>query len=159
MISQDTDSVFHDAIPAEKRELRSLRQSGASGCIGHQTDSVWAFRAIQHLHQCRRNVTTVGNQFTTDVWFAQCKLEQTGDPINAATPRARHTVKCVRHTAHTAIECRLGVFIPGIAMSPTHADAMGTEDFDRFKCSREFGSDRYTLQYFCVFEQLPHSSR
>jgi len=43
MISQEADSVFHDAILAEERELRSFRQSGTSGCIGHQADSVWPF--------------------------------------------------------------------------------------------------------------------
>src|SRR5512132_3829636 len=99
------------------------------------------------------------DQFTTDVWFAQCKLEQTGDPINAATARARHAVKCVRYAAHTAIECRSGVFIPGIAMSAAHADPECAEDFDRFKCSGQFGRDRYTLQYVRVFEQLLHSNR
>src|SRR4029077_7092861 len=102
---------------------------------------------------------TVGDQFTTDVWFAQCKLEQTGDPINAATTRARHTVKCVRHAAHTMIECRPCVFIPGIAMSAAHADPKSTEDFDRFTCSRHFGRQRHTLEYFRMFEQLAHSNR
>src|SRR4029450_3587862 len=100
---------------------------------------------------------TVGDQFTTDVWFAQCKLEQTGNPINAATARARHAVKCVRHAAHTAIECRPGLFIPGIAMPPARADPMSTEDFDRFKCSGQFGCQRHTLEYVRVFEQLPNS--
>ena len=102
---------------------------------------------------------TVGDQFTTDVWFAQCKLEQTGHPINAATARGRHAVKCVRHTAHTAIECRPGLFIPGIGMSAAHADPTRTEQFDCFKSSRQFSRDRYTLQHIRVFEQLPYSSR
>src|SRR5436190_5383723 len=101
---------------------------------------------------------TVGDQFTTDLWFAQRKLEQTGDPINAATARARHAIKCVRHVAHTAIECRSGVFIPGIAMSAAHAYPMSMEDFDRFKSSRQFGRDRHTLQHLRVFEQLSHSN-
>ena len=101
----------------------------------------------------------VGDHFTTDVWFAQRKLEQTGDPINAATARARHAVKCMRHAAHTAIECRPCVFIPGIAMSAAHADPMSMEDFDRFKNSGHFGRDRHTLEYVRVFEQLPHSNR
>src|ERR1043166_750884 len=98
----------------------------------------------------------VGDQFTTDVWFAQCKLEQTGDPINAAMARARHAVKYMRNTAHTAIECRPRVFIPRIAMSAADTDPARTEDFDRFKCSRQFRRDRHTLQYVRVFEQLPH---
>src|SRR6478672_627026 len=102
---------------------------------------------------------TVCDQFTTDVWFAQCKLEQTGNPINAAPARARHAVKCVRHAAHTAAECRPCVFIPGIAMSAAHADPMSTEDFDRFECSGQFGRQRHTLEYVRVFEQLPHSNR
>src|ERR1700756_1562430 len=100
----------------------------------------------------------VGDQLTIDAWFAQCKLEQTGDPINAATACARHAVKCVRYAAHTAIECPLRVFIPGIAMSAAHADPMCLEEFDRFKCSREFGRDRHTFQYVSVFEQLLHTS-
>ena len=102
---------------------------------------------------------TVGDQFTTDVWFAQCKLEQTGNPINTATARARHAVKGVRHAAHTAIECRPCVFIPGIAMSATHTDPMSLEAFDRFKSSRQLRRDRDTLQHVRVFKQLPHSSR
>src|SRR5215510_12463374 len=102
---------------------------------------------------------TVGDQLTTDVCFAQCKLKQTGDPINAAAPCARHTVKSVRHAAHTAIECRPRVFIPCVAVSAADADSMSTEDFDRFKCSGQFGRDRYTLYDVCVFVQLPHSSR
>src|SRR6266496_5975230 len=102
---------------------------------------------------------TVGDKFTSHVWFAQCKLEQTGYPINAATARPRHAVKCVCHTAHTAIECRPDVFIPGIAMSAAHADPTRMEDFDRFKCAGQFGRDRYTLQYVRVFEQLLHSNR
>src|SRR4051812_34402477 len=101
---------------------------------------------------------TVRDQFTTDVWFAQCKLEQTGDPIDTSRARARHAVKCVRHAAHAAVECRPCVFIPGIAMSAAHADAMSTEDFDRFKCSRQFGRDRHPLDYVRIFEQLPHRS-
>src|SRR5678815_3676442 len=99
------------------------------------------------------------DQFTTDVWFAQCKLEQTGYPINAATARARHAIKRVRHAAHTAIECRPGVFIPGVAMSAAHADPTRMEDFDRFNCSGQFGRDRYTLHCVRVFEQLLYSSR
>jgi len=102
---------------------------------------------------------TVGNQFTTDVWFAQCKLEQTGNPINTSTTRARHAVKCVCHAAHTAIECRPCVFIPGIAMSAAYADPMSMEDFDRFKRSRQLWRDRRTLEHVRVFEQLPNSSR
>src|SRR5215470_16829965 len=94
----------------------------------------------------------VGDQFTTDVWFAQCKLKQTGDSINAATPRARHTVKRVRHAAHTSIECRSGVLIPCIAMPAADADPVSTEGFDRFECPRQFGRDCYTFQYVCVFE-------
>src|SRR6478672_13710033 len=124
MISQEAHSVFNSAILTEERELRSFRQSGTSGCVGHEADSLWAFRAIQHFHQRRRNVMTVGDQFTTDVWFAQCKLEQTGDPIDTSTARARHGVKCVRHAAHTAIECRPYDFIPDVAMSAAHADPM-----------------------------------
>src|SRR4030095_7154560 len=100
----------------------------------------------------------IGDQFTTNVWLTQRELEQTGDPVNAATARARHAVKCVRHAAHTAIECRPGVFIPSMAMSAAHADLMLTEDFDRFTCSRQFGRDRHTLQYVGVFKQPPHSS-
>jgi hypothetical protein len=102
---------------------------------------------------------TVGDQLTTDVWFAQCKLKQTGDPINAAAPCARHTVKCVRDAAHTAIECRACALIPRVAVSAADADTMSTEDFDRFKCSGQFGRDRHTLHDVCVFKQLPHGSR
>src|SRR5580765_2366782 len=102
---------------------------------------------------------TVGDQLTTDVWFAQCNFDQTGHPKNTSTAGARHAVKCVRHAAHTAIECRPGVFIPGITMSAAHTDPMSTEDFNRFKCSGQFGCDRHTLQHVRVFEQLPHSSR
>src|SRR6476646_6418172 len=102
---------------------------------------------------------TVGDQFTTDVWFAQPKLEQTGDPINVATTRARHAVKCVCDAAHTAIECSPCVFLPGIAMSAAYTDPMGMEDFDRFKSSRQLRRDCHTLKHVCVFEQLPHSSR
>src|SRR3982751_5702085 len=100
----------------------------------------------------------VGDQFTTDLCFAQCKLEQPGDSINTSTARARHAVKCVRHAAHAAVECRPCVFIPGIAMSAAHADPMSTEDCDRFKCSRQFGRDRHALEYVRIFEQLPHRS-
>src|SRR6476469_361009 len=102
---------------------------------------------------------TVGDQFTTDVWFAQCKLEQTGDPIHTQTARARHAVKRVRHAAHTAIECYPCVFIPDIAMSAAHADPMSMEEFDRFKSARQFRRNRHTLEHVRVFEQLPHSSR
>src|SRR6476646_734586 len=102
---------------------------------------------------------TVGDQFTTDVWFAQPKLEQTGGPINVATTRARHAVKCVCHAAHTAIECSPCVFLPGITMSAAHADPMSMEDFDRFKSSRQLRRDRHTFQHVHVFDQLPHSSR
>ena len=44
-------------------------------------------------------------------------------------------------------------------MSAADADPTRMEDFDRFKCSGQFGRDRYTLQYVRVFEQLLHSSR
>src|SRR5215475_5478065 len=102
---------------------------------------------------------TVGDQLTTDVRFAQCELKQTGDPINAAAPGARHTVKCVRHAAHTAIECRPRVFIPRVAVSAADADTLSAEDFDRFKCSWQVGRDRHTPPGGWVVEQLPHSSR
>src|SRR5262249_33971176 len=102
---------------------------------------------------------TVGDQLTTDVWFAQCKLEQTANPINAATARSRHAVECVRNAAHTAIECRSGVFIPSIAMSAAHADSTSVKSFYRLKPSRQFGRERQPLQHVWVFEQLPHSSR
>ena len=159
MISQEADSVFHDAIPAEERELRSFRQSCTSGCIGHETDSLRAFRPIQRFHQRGRYVIRVRDQFTTDLWLAQRKLEQTGAPINTSMARARHAVKYVCHTAHTAIECRPRFFIPGIAMSAAHADPMSTEVFDRFECSGQFGRQRHALEYFRVFEQLPHTNR
>src|SRR4029434_3105340 len=100
---------------------------------------------------------TVRNQFTTDVWFAQRKLEQTGDPINPATARRRHAVKCMRHAAHTAIACRTGVFIPSIAMPAADADPMSTEEFDCFECPGQFGRDRESRKHVRVFEQLPDS--
>jgi hypothetical protein len=65
----------------------------------------------------------------------------------------------VRYAAHTSLECRSGIFIPGIAVSAAHANAMCTERFDRCKRFRQFGRDRYTFQNLRVFEQLPHSSR
>src|ERR1700741_3178197 len=100
---------------------------------------------------------TIGDQLTTDLRFAQRKLKQTGHPINAATARARHAVKCVRDTAHTAIECRLGFFVPCIAMSAAHAGPMSMEKFDRFKRSRQLGRDRDALDNLSVFEQPPHT--
>src|SRR5215831_336385 len=135
MISQKADAVFHDAILAGECELRSFRQSRTSSCVRHQTDSVRAFRPIQHFHQRGRYVISVCDQFTTDLWLAQRKLEQTAYPINTSTARARHAVECVCHAPHTAIECRPDVFVPGIAMSAADADPISTEDFDRFKCS------------------------
>src|SRR5262249_38657009 len=101
----------------------------------------------------------VGDQLTTDVRFAQCKLEQACDPVNTATTGARHAVKYVRHATHAAIECCPGVFIPGIAMSATHADPTRVKNVYRLARSQQFGRDRYTSQYLRVFQQLPQSSR
>src|SRR3569832_1149946 len=120
MISEEADSVLHDAILAEQCELRSFRQSGTSGCVGHEADSPWSFRAIQHFLLCGCCVLAVGVQFTTDLWFAQGKLEQAGDSIDAPAARPRHAVKCVRHVTHTAIESPPCVFIPCITMSAAY---------------------------------------
>src|SRR6516225_2490720 len=151
MISQEADSIFHDAILAEECELRSFRQSRAGCCIRNETNSLRAFRPIQHFHQRWRYVMRVRDQFTTDLWLAQRKLEQTGVPVNTSTACARHAVKSVCHAAHTAIKCRPGIFIPSVAMSAAHANPMSTEYFDRFKCSGQFGRQRHALEYVRAF--------
>src|ERR671925_523498 len=104
-------------------------------------------------------MVTVRNQFTTDLWCAQCELEQTCDAINAAAARARHAIKCVRHTAHTVIECCPGILVPCIAMSAAHVNATPVKSIDCFECSRQFGCDRHTFDLFPIFEQLLHSNR
>ena len=86
-VSQQTNAVFDDAIITEKRKLRSIRQTRASGCVSHEANSSCAFRSIQHFHQRRRNMMTVGNQLTENFRFAQCELKQARDTINATPAR------------------------------------------------------------------------
>src|SRR6266581_3332403 len=104
-------------------------------------------------------MVTVRNQFTTDLWRAQRKLEQTRDAIFAPTARARHAIKCVRHTAHTPIECCPGVLVPCIAMSATDIDATPVKSFDCLERSRQFGCDRHAFYYSCILEQSPYCGR
>ena len=99
---------------------------------------------------------TVCNQFTTDLRRAQRELEQTRDAINAATARARHAIKRVRHTAHTAIECSPGILVSCIAVSAADVDAQPVKSFDCLESSGQFGRDRYTFDQVGMSEQLLH---
>src|SRR5689334_4068845 len=101
----------------------------------------------------------VGDEFTTDIGFAQRELKQPCHAVGRLASCTRHAVECVRHTTHTALECGLSLCFPAIAMSAAHADAMSMEEFDRFKCSRQFGCDGHTLQHIRVFEQSLHRNR
>src|SRR2546423_2048708 len=102
---------------------------------------------------------TVCNQFTTDLRRAQGEREQTRDAINAATARARHAIKRVGHTAHTAIERSPGILVSCIAVSAADVDAQPVKSFDCLEGPRQFGRDRYALDQFRMFEQLLNRRR
>src|SRR5205823_14368398 len=112
----------NDAVAPVKRKMRAIRKAGARNCIGHKTNTVPTFRAIEELHQGAGDVVSVGYQFASYTFLAHCVLQQSGNAIWSSLSCRRHAVKCVGHAAHTCRKPGARFFVPGIAMASTHAD-------------------------------------
>ena len=69
-IGKQTNTILHDAIPSKSANCDlSGNPAPAVASVTRQI-ATRSFRAIQHCHQCCRNVVTVGDQFATDPRFA-----------------------------------------------------------------------------------------
>ena len=95
---------------------------------------------------------TVRNQLTKNFRFAQGELEQTTNAIDPAAARARHAIKCVRYTAHPAVESASGILVPRIAMAAAHADSMPVKIFDCLKRSGQLRRDRHPSDHIRVLK-------